>query len=342
MSFRSAIALTGAFATAVMAHGRIEGISIDGTFVPAFKGSYFYENKNTGSFPDNVGWYAENTDNGFVAPNEYNTAAIICHKNARPGAIAAKASAGSTVSFHWNKDWPDSHMGPILNYVAEYTGSPADIDPTALKWVKVDEAGYDAATKTFASPAFMANNATYDMTIPSNLKAGKYVFRHEIIALHGAGQENGAQNYPQCFNIDVTGSGTELPEGTPGTKLYTSTEPGILFNPYQNIQSYEMPGPALFAAGGSGSSPAPAPISSAAPTPTAPTPTAPTVEVTPSATAAPTSSAIPAPTNVPGGSATLPEQFTIEQFINWLQTVTGSSNARRHARQMLRRRGGQL
>ncbi|SPJ84074.1 related to endoglucanase IV precursor [Fusarium torulosum] len=60
--------------------------------------------------------------------------------------------------------------------------------------------------------------------ITINLKAGSYVLRHEIIALHAAGQENGAQNYPQCFNLEVTGSGTEQPAGVAGTSLYTATE----------------------------------------------------------------------------------------------------------------------
>jgi len=40
-----------------------------------------------------------------------------------------------------------------------------------------------------------ANNNTWTMTIPSGLN-GNYVLRHEILALHSAGQQNGAQNYP--------------------------------------------------------------------------------------------------------------------------------------------------
>jgi hypothetical protein len=40
------------------------------------------------------------------------------------------------------------------------------------------------------------NNFSWDLTIP-NLAPGNYVIRHEIIALHAAGQTNGAQAYPQ-------------------------------------------------------------------------------------------------------------------------------------------------
>lgn len=44
----------------------------------------------------------------------------------------------------------------------------------------------------------IANNLTATVAIPSDIAPGNYVIRHEIIALHSAGQENGAQSYPQC------------------------------------------------------------------------------------------------------------------------------------------------
>lgn len=85
--------------------------------------------------------------------------------------------------------------------------------------------------------------------IPKNLKAGNYVLRHEIIALHGASSDNGAQLYPQCLNIKVSGSGSVAPAGgVAGTSLYKRTDPGILFNVYNNPTSYTIPGPALWTA----------------------------------------------------------------------------------------------
>lgn len=44
----------------------------------------------------------------------------------------------------------------------------------------------------------IANNLTSTVAIPSDIAPGNYIIRHEIIALHSAGQENGAQSYPQC------------------------------------------------------------------------------------------------------------------------------------------------
>lgn len=88
--------------------------------------------------------------------------------------------------------------------------------------------------------------------IPENLKPGNYVLRHELIALHSAQNKNGAQNYPQCFNLKVEGSGTELPEGVSATELYKPDDAGILVSIYgSKFKSYSIPGPEVASIGGS-------------------------------------------------------------------------------------------
>lgn len=84
------------------------------------------------------------------------------------------------------------------------------------------------------------------MNIPSDIASGNYVLRHEIIALHSAGESDGAQNYPQCFNLMVTGTGTATPSGTLGEALYSETDAGILVNIYTSLSTYEIPGPTLY------------------------------------------------------------------------------------------------
>ena len=87
------------------------------------------------------------------------------------------------------------------------------------------------------------------MTIPSSIAAGNYVLRHEIIALHSAVTINGAQNYPHCINLKVTGSGTDkLSSGTLGTALYKPGQPGIEIDIYKPLQ-YQIPGPPLYKGG---------------------------------------------------------------------------------------------
>ncbi|KAH8734291.1 glycosyl hydrolase family 61-domain-containing protein [Ilyonectria robusta] len=350
MSFKATAALIGAFATTALAHGTVTGFKTDGTPQEGYKLDYYYAKLNGQTVPDIPAWSAENLDNGFVAPDAYGTSDIICHIKAEPGATTASVKAGGTVDFNWSA-WPESHVGPVLTYVAKCDGECSAADKTTLKWVKIDEAGINLDTQVWAATDMIANNNTWTTTVPSTLAAGNYVFRHEIIAMHGAGSENGAQNYPQCFNIAITGSGTDNPEGVLGTALYTSTDAGILFNPYETLTSYEIPGPALYGSGsdsgsGSGSDSTPVASSAAAVSTTATPVAAPTSLVTsvivptPAATTAAAQSVVPSSTAVApaatetasSDSSTLPETFTLDTFIEWLKSTAGTTVARRHAR----------
>jgi len=75
----------------------------------------------------------------------------------------------------------------------------------------------------FDRRSLLLNNfLQWDVPIPSELAPGKYILRVEIIALHegrflySETKTNGAQFYPDCIQIEVTGSGTrELPSGVP-------------------------------------------------------------------------------------------------------------------------------
>ncbi|KAJ4368720.1 hypothetical protein N0V86_009629 [Didymella sp. IMI 355093] len=268
MPMLSKIATVAAFATGALAHGIVTGVTIDGKFEQGFSLDYYYANQNGQTPPEHIGWYAENLDNGFVEPNSFGKADIICHKAGSPKLSSdtmAKVAAGGTVEFHWN-DWPASHVGPVITYVAPYTGDVTAVDKSSLKWTKIQADGY--ADGEWAAVKMIAQNNTWPVTVPESLAAGKYVFRHEIIALHGAGSANGAQNYPQCLNIEVEGAGTETPEGVVGTSLYTADEDGIVFNVYGTTIDYKIPGPALWTGGsGSGSSPAPTTPATALPPP---------------------------------------------------------------------------
>ncbi|KAL5116326.1 hypothetical protein ACEQ8H_005784 [Pleosporales sp. CAS-2024a] len=314
----SAIASLVAIATA---HGTTDSVIINGVSTTGFKLDFYYAKQNGGQIPEHIGWYAENLDNGFVEPNSFHTGDIICHKNASPDGSSdtlAKVPAGGSVNFHWTT-WPESHIGPIITYVAPYSGDIASVKKTDLKWTKIQANGFENGE--WAAVKMIGQNNTWPVTVPANLKAGKYVFRHEIIALHSANQPNGAQAYPQCLNMEVTGDGTTVPEGVAGTSLYKADDAGILFDPYKQPVQYTIPGPALFGAGsGSGSAPA--------------TTTQPSGGVaSPSASAAPVASSTPAPSPGAGESSDgLPKEFTIETFISWLESKASGKARRRHAR----------
>ncbi|KAF1953451.1 glycoside hydrolase family 61 protein [Byssothecium circinans] len=241
------IAVT-AFTATALGHGFVTNFTTDGKNNQGFLLDYYYQKVNTGSFPNIAAWYAENLDSGFVEPNAYGTDAINCHKSSSPGAITTTVKAGGSLQFYWGPNaWPHPH-GPILTYVAACNGDCSKVSKSSLQWVKFQATGINTSTQVWASQTLINQGGKWTVTVPASLKPGNYVFRHEIIALHGANSANGAQNYPQCFNIAVTGSGTKsLPAGTPGTALYKANDPGILFNPYTTITSYAIPGPTPWA-----------------------------------------------------------------------------------------------
>jgi cellulase len=206
MSFKiQAVALLGALAT-VSAHGGVRGVVADGVYYEGYNPSMQYQ----ATPPSVVGWSCpECLDNGFVDPTMYtDVTKIACHKDATAGQAVAKVAAGGTVELQWSV-WPDSHKGPVLDYLAKVddaTTATAD----GLSFFKIDQGGLDGAD--WASDKLIANNNSWTVTIPTSIAAGQYVLRHEIIALHSAGQADGAQNYPQvspfsnwtrfCFQFD--------------------------------------------------------------------------------------------------------------------------------------------
>ncbi|KAF7853255.1 hypothetical protein EAF04_010757 [Stromatinia cepivora] len=246
MSFSKLTTFAGLVAT-VAAHGYVSGIVAGGTYYTGWLVNYAYQHP----MPDSIGWSNANLDLGFTSPSAYATGDIICAKNGTNAALSASVAAGDTIDFQWTV-WPDSHHGPVITYLANCNGDCSTVDKTTLEFFKIDEGGLIDDTTvpgTWASDKMIANNNTWAATIPADLAPGNYVARHEIIALHSAGSAGGAQNYPQCINLKVTGSGTLAPSGTLGEKLYTPTDPGILVNIYAKL-TYTIPGPPMYNATG--------------------------------------------------------------------------------------------
>jgi hypothetical protein len=327
-------ALSGA--ALVSAHGFVQRVVINGVEFAGFDVTSAPYQANP---PTVIGWGTSATDTGFVAPDAFADPDIICHRDGANAGGYAQVAAGDSIFLQWNT-WPESHKGPVIDYLARCSNDDCtSVDKTSLEFFKISEAGLvDGSTGTpgtFADDLILGNNLGWMVQIPSGIAPGQYVLRHEIIALHSAGEENGAQAYPQCFNLEITGSGSETPAGVLGTELYTPTDEGILFNIYTSLNDYPIPGPTLIAGAsaveqgssavqetgtatvGDGNSGNPAPTASATPTETAePEPTdavtsapAPTTVVTPTsadeqvptATATATEPEEPAPTPC-GGS----------------------------------------
>ncbi|KAK0475929.1 glycoside hydrolase family 61 protein [Armillaria novae-zelandiae] len=181
-----------------------------------------------------------------------------------PGALAASKVAdvnpGSSISFLWTgasgSPWPHN-VGPMMTYLTNCGDqSCADYDPKGTEWFKIEEAGR-LDNGTWAQAALLSG-VPAEVTLPSNLAAGNYIIRHEIIALQNGQAEGGAEFYASCTQLKVGGSGTGTPPSSDLVQLpgaYSDTDPGILVDVYSNTKaSYTFPGPQVVDLGGSGSS----------------------------------------------------------------------------------------
>ncbi|KAI4720423.1 glycoside hydrolase [Aureobasidium sp. EXF-10727] len=250
MSFKiAAAAALATLASTVSAHGYLQSIDASGTTYTGFNNSVLYMSTK----PDLIAWSDTVTDDGYVS--DYASPDMICHAGAANAKLSAPVNGGDTVSFNWNT-WPSDHRGPVITYLAKCDGDCADADKTSLKWFKIDAVGLisgDSVSGTWASNKLIADGFKWDVKIPDSIASGNYVARHEIIALHSANNIGGAQNYPQCINLEIKSSGSDEPEGVVGTSLYTAQDKGIYVSSfyYPGIQAgeYDMPGPALYTAG---------------------------------------------------------------------------------------------
>ncbi|KAJ2411607.1 hypothetical protein GGI10_004169 [Coemansia sp. RSA 2530] len=111
-----------------------------------------------------------------------------------------------------------------------------------------------AGSKKWCIDTVNDNNGTLDITIPSDILAGKYLLRTEIIALHLAavpftGGKDGAEYYSNCAELTVSGGGKTVPKGVAIPGVYKVDMPGIVFNTSAPFTSYKIPGPPVYKVG---------------------------------------------------------------------------------------------
>ena len=118
----SAALILGAVATLIdttSAHGFVSGVTTSGAWTAGSNPVWYY--LPSAQRAQTAGWDALNQDNGFVEPAAAGTDNINCHKSATAGKQYASVAAGADLKFYWNT-WPDTHKGPIINYIAPCNG----------------------------------------------------------------------------------------------------------------------------------------------------------------------------------------------------------------------------
>jgi cellulase len=110
--------------------------------------------------------------------------------------------------------------------------------PSEVDFFKIHETTFDPKTGMWGNDVLRKQNMTWKVQIPSDLKAGDYIVRHELIALH-YGDTNGAESYISCLNLKLLGDGIAEPKETvrfPGA--YDPSHPGLKINIYHMENKY--------------------------------------------------------------------------------------------------------
>ncbi|KAJ2316437.1 hypothetical protein IWW52_003649, partial [Coemansia sp. RSA 2704] len=162
-------------------------------------------------------------------------------------------AAGSTFSVHMHESGPtdrvisESHKGPYMVYMA-----PAASNGEGNVWFSVLDEGWNPDTDVWGVDTLIKLNGKLDIQVPPTLAPGQYIVRAQVIALHeadrvyGEDEDAGAEFFPSCVLINVSGTGTEVPPGVAIPGAYDKNDPGVHFNLWDDATSYEIPGPAVY------------------------------------------------------------------------------------------------
>lgn len=141
--------------------------------------------------------------------------------------LSATVAAGDNVTAVW-KQWTHQ-QGPVTVWMYACGASFTSCDGKGKGWFKIDEMGMwgGVLNSNNWGTALVYKNLKWSSRIPAALKAGKYLIRHELLALH---QSNTPQFYPECAQLEVTGSGSGVPSGSFLTAIpayAAQSDPGV-------------------------------------------------------------------------------------------------------------------
>ncbi|KAF9447739.1 lytic polysaccharide monooxygenase [Macrolepiota fuliginosa MF-IS2] len=183
---------------------------------------------------------------------DVNSADLACNAGAATSANVCTVAPGDrvTVEMHQQPGQRScgseaiggAHYGPVLAYMAAVSDATTAVGSQA-SWFKVSHMGLVSNNPDYFGTQVLNDNCGhYTFTIP-NISPGNYLLRAEVIALHVASSAGGAQFYPACFQLSVTGSSSGSPPTVKIPGAYSAQDPGILIDIHQTLTDYVVPGP---------------------------------------------------------------------------------------------------
>lgn len=182
---------------------------------------------------------------------------ITCNVNgiSGSGVDALSIPSGANITFEWHQhaqrtgEDPISggHKGPVQVYIAKAPSTAASFNGQGAVWTKIYSSGLlNASSQQWATDIVNSNGGKHSVKLPASLPAGEYILRAEVIALHVASGLDGAQFYIGCGQVKITSGGSANPPKISLPGSYSASDPGILVNIYNNLQSYTAPGGAVW------------------------------------------------------------------------------------------------
>ncbi|KAI7821803.1 glycosyl hydrolase family 61-domain-containing protein [Kickxella alabastrina] len=204
-----------------------------------------------GSLTKNAHMLVTNMGNAPLRLTTLNDNELRCRSKSTDttGITPLTVAAGSTLSFKYyhahtvansHEVLPSSHSGPCTVHLAlASSNGEGDV------WFKIFEESYDPKTKEWCAIKARNNQGIFSIKIPTDIKPETYIIRSELIALH-QGASTGAQLYPNCGLITITGTGKLEPKGYPIPGIYSSTDVGLNMDRKDFTTPYPIPGAPMY------------------------------------------------------------------------------------------------
>ncbi|KAH9871475.1 hypothetical protein IAQ61_005654, partial [Plenodomus lingam] len=237
MIFTSIFTTAALLAAHAAAHGAVTSYVIDGVTYPGYEGFAPATSPKTiqRQWPD------------YNPTLSITDRKVLCNGGTL-APLSASIAAGSKIKAIW-KQWTHE-QGPVMVWMYKCsTGDFSTCDGSGKKWFKIDEEGMTAPPLSGRNwgTAKVMKNLSWESKIPEGLAPGKYLVRHELLALH---QAKTPQFYAECAQLEVTGTGTAQPSNDylatiPG--YAAQSDPGVTVDTYNNsITTYTCPGPKVW------------------------------------------------------------------------------------------------
>jgi hypothetical protein len=106
----------------------------------------------------------------------------------------------------------DTQQGPVMVWMSKCPRDFGSCSGSGNKWFKIDQEGLTAtplASNNWGTGKIYKDKK-WTSKIPDSLSPGKYLIRHELLALHST---NSPQFYPECAQLTVTGVASGTADG---------------------------------------------------------------------------------------------------------------------------------